>query len=94
MNKYPNILVEFTRNQRTNQRNGVVVGTSRNKIGWSLCKKGDKFDPQFGLKIAFGRIEKESVAPIPHEIKSVYENMKSRAERYFKVTAPSSEQKH
>ena len=44
---------------------GVVVAVAKNALGWSLCHKGlDKFDKEFGLKIAVGRAEKGSYAPV------------------------------
>ena len=34
---------------------GVVVAIGSGRVGWSLCKKDDRWDPEVGLVTALGR---------------------------------------
>ncbi len=52
-----NTLVQYVRN-RKNQKIGVVVATDKERLGWSLCCKTDRFDKERGLQIAIGRATK------------------------------------
>ena len=48
------MLIQYIRN-KNNQPIGVVVAVDKYKVGYSLCKKGDRFDKQRGFEIAVGR---------------------------------------
>lgn len=63
---------------------GVVVAIGPNQVGWSLCKKGDRFDKQFAVEVAQDRALKGSKAPLPHSVYNEYYAMVNRAEKYFK----------
>lgn len=74
------------------QRIGVLAVTdgyydSKNVvIGWSLCNHtaGDRFDTELGLKIAYERSAKHSIAPLPMSILPRYEAFLHRVKKYYK----------
>jgi hypothetical protein len=78
--------------RRIKNRKGQVIGVlisdvRRNDptivgVGWSLCKKGDRFNPAIGGRIAQARVDKPK--PVPHSIKSDYIQFVARSQRYFK----------
>lgn len=79
-------LIEYIKN-RNGQRIGVVIAKAdQNEIqmGWSLCKKGDKFDSERALTIAHGRAINGSVIPLPQTVSPYYLRMAPRAQKYFK----------
>lgn len=63
---------------------GVIIATGRDKIGYSLCNKKDKWNRETGKRIAFGRAEKGSTIWIPNSVKHDYDKMMIRAKKYFK----------
>ena len=79
------MLLEYIKDHK-GKRIGVVVALSADCIGWSLCKKCDKFDPKLGQRIAEGRAadRKDYSFEIPHTVKPYVEKMTERANRYFK----------
>lgn len=74
------------------QRIGVLAATNgyyddKNVvIGWSLCNftAGDRFDTELGLKIAYERSAKHSIAPLPMSILPRYEAFLHRVKKYYK----------
>jgi hypothetical protein len=78
---------KYTRNRR-GDLNGVVLATKnitgQPAYGWALCRKGDKFDKQFGLNIALNRALVGSSARVPHSIRSEFDEIQKRGVRYFK----------
>lgn len=88
-NEIKNALVQYVRD-RHNIRRGVVVAVPNTdseikfKLGFSLCKKGEDFDREMGLRIATGRAIRGRDYHIPDTIVPVYDNMVSRCERYYK----------
>jgi hypothetical protein len=75
---------------------GVVCATSNIGIGWSLCRKEDKFDKDFGIRIAEGRAKKiEKISEeiedsfinieVPPSITDQFDKMVERAEKYYKL---------
>ena len=69
---------------------GVVVSIDRNKVGWSLCNKKDRFNKERGLKIALNRAEYYGtnrnflLEEAPNSIKNEIIEMYDRSEKYFK----------
>lgn len=87
------MLVTYVRDRKNNLV-GAVVSIMENdiyKIGWSLCRKGDRFSKSKAKMIAMGRAKLDSRIPIPHSVRGKYEYMKDRASKYFK-NARSTEQ--
>ena len=83
MNKSNPMLITYIKNKK-NERIGAVVAIDAEKIGWSLCCKKDRFDRDMALSIAFGRAH-GSNAELPREIKPVFNQMRERSRRYFKI---------
>lgn len=52
-------------------------------FGYSLCKKGDKFNKEMAIKIAVARMESNTLS-IPPSIWEDFEKFYRRAESYFK----------
>jgi len=79
------MLVEYIKNSK-GKRIGVVVATSPGTIGWSLCKKCDRFNPNLGLRIAEGRANFGTNLPnnVPYTVYPYMLKMLDRAKRYFK----------
>lgn len=67
---------------------GVLVARKINDttvaVGWSLCKKPDSFNMEWGTRIAVGRAERFNPALVPHSIKSDFGEFLTRCSRYFK----------
>lgn len=71
---------------------GVVVAVDRNKIGWSLCHKDDKWDREKALKIAIGRAWSidcsDTLVKIPYRhfdnVSHIITKMLNRASIYYK----------
>lgn len=74
--------------RKNGQPKGVLVAKKINDttvaIGWSLCKKPDTFDMEWGTKIAIGRADKFNGNTIPHSIKDDFGTFAKRCSRYFK----------
>jgi len=83
--KRDTMIFEYVRNAK-GKKIGVVVALSPYQIGYSLCKKCDKFDPELGMRIARGRADfgTDCPAKIPHTIMNSVVKMQDRAKRYFK----------
>lgn len=66
---------------------GVVLATKTSdgvyRLGWSLCRKGDKFNKKFGVQIAKGRAT-AGCTEFPSSLKSDINEIEERASRYFK----------
>lgn len=77
------MIFQYVRN-RQNQRVGIVVACSKEQVGWSACKKGDRFNKERGMEIAIGRASVGSEVKPPLYVSFTLEIMKERAERYFK----------
>lgn len=76
------ILIKYKRNEH-GRRIGVVVALDRERIGFSLCNKKDKWDREKALEIALDRAE-NGFDKIPHSIYLDYYEMYNRSGRYFK----------
>lgn len=73
---------------------GVVVAIAPGIIGWSLCKKQDKFNKEKAIHIALGRalvaensftLEREKFYKnIPFSLRPLADDMKLRSEKYYK----------
>lgn len=73
------ILIKYVRNK--NKRVGLVFAT-KERVGWSLCDKYDKFNREEALKIAINRDESDT--NVPRSIKKEFEKMEGRQKAYFK----------
>lgn len=97
VNRPPHMLIEYIRDDYRNKI-GVVVALDKNKVGWSVCKVAngqqlDRFNKEFGLKVAIGRAEKQSTATIPSQYAyEAVQKMYERAERYYKVSPTEAEE--
>lgn len=81
------ILIEYYRNEN-GIRQGVVVSTGKNIVGWSLCNKKDKFEKERGIQIALARANKISeggtVKKTPFTLQPLVDKMLKRSSKYFK----------
>jgi hypothetical protein len=75
--------------KRKNQPIGCFVAVRRDDgeivIGWSLCRKGDRFNKQLAKNIALGRCMNGSYSALPFSLFHQMMDFISRAERYFKT---------
>lgn len=83
-----NILIEYTRNRR-GQLNGCVIAIGPNKVGWSLCRKGDKFTKKYAKALAYrraliGNWDAGKRETIPHLIEKIIPKMTARSLKYYK----------
>jgi hypothetical protein len=69
---------------RKRRKIGVVCAVDSHMVGWSACKKGDRFSPTKGLEIAEGRALNGSNANPPRSFSVDIDNMHDRSVRYFK----------
>lgn len=82
------MIIQYVRNKK-NDPVGVVLAeaiTNNNySIGWSKCRKGDKYSKSFGKDVAIGRLgaitHKGKV--VPRDVAKVLEVVKERARKYF-----------
>jgi hypothetical protein len=87
-------LVTYYRNKK-GEPIGIIVSKKRGNngdftIGYSQCRKSDKFSRKMGLKIAFGRCETGSfggVDAMPRNLRKMLPNFVKRCERYYKQEA-------
>ena len=69
---------------------GVIVSTERNKLGWSLCSKKDRFNKEMGKRIAINRADyygtnKANVLEeAPNSIREELLKMYDRSNKYYK----------
>lgn len=78
------ILVKFIRGRR-NHKIGCVVADGAGKVGWSLAQKGDRkrgLNRTEAIDLALSRAG--NPGDIPHSVKSEFEAMIDRSNRYFK----------
>jgi len=89
-------LIQYIRKNKT--PTGIVIATGKNKIGWSLLNKKDKWNKHIGLEIAKGRANKNvlwfnsygadlSAEENPRLFKDLLPalvKMEQRAKKYFK----------
>jgi hypothetical protein len=81
--------------QYIRNKNGQPIGClvaekqgDKYAIGFSKCRKGDKFDKKFGTEVAQRRanmlLHHDRYYEIPHSIADAYQKMSERAARLFK----------
>jgi len=93
MNKLPkNILISYHR-KKNGDPTGVLVAIPVDdngafSIGYSQCRKTDKFSKDMGLKIAVGRAEFDtsfhSLDNIPHNLRKMLPTFIKRCEKYYR----------
>jgi hypothetical protein len=84
-------LVTYKRNKNGDPV-GVLVakknqGDGSFTIGYSQCRKGDKFNKKMGLNIALGRCDNFDVKyfnSMPHSLRKILPDFIKRCERYYK----------
>jgi len=80
------MLIKYIRKGK--KKKGVVVAVPVNedkvKFGWSMCHRRDKFDKDFGKKIAIERALCNRSITAPKSIKKDLEGFIARATRYYK----------
>ena len=85
-------LISYYRDKKNNPR-GVLVAIPHGNsgdyvIGFSQCRKSDKFSKDMALKIAIGRAKDEHIETwhnAPHHIRKMLPEFVKRCERYYKV---------
>jgi hypothetical protein len=85
-------LISYSRNKKGDPI-GVLVAKKRGNngdftIGYSQCRKGDKFSKKMGLKIALGRCDTGSFGGLdsmPHNLRRNLSSFVQRCEKYYKV---------
>jgi hypothetical protein len=78
-------LVQYKRDKNRNPV-GVVVARmvdGQVRYGFSLCRKGDRFNKARALEIALGRVDAE-VTICPNSLEQTFDIVVDRAKRYFK----------
>lgn len=83
------MLVKYLRNVK-GEKVGAVVAIDRHYVGWSVCRKGEKFNQEHALDIAkvraglpLGNLNMPNRRDIPTLVQDV-NTMVSRSVRYFK----------
>jgi hypothetical protein len=81
------LLKKYIRNQH-GQRRGVIVA-NKNGTGFSLCRKGDKYNEDTAIDIAVVRANLNSengevLFEIPNSIARDFSRMEKRGKNYFK----------
>jgi len=83
-------VIQYVRNKKGIPY-GVLVGVKREgggfNLGYSLCKKGDKFSKEMALKIAIGRAVEDSwPAPhlVPRDVRKMVGDFLKRCNKYYK----------
>ena len=91
-------MFEYHRDPRRNPIGVLSAKTIDGVVhfGWSLCKKDDRFDRDFGKSLADIRCEMDINRPIlshlPHSMFDHFSNFHERAAKYFKdAEVPSYE---
>lgn len=83
-------LITYSRN-KNNEPNGVIVAIPSGlndgtfNIGYSQCRKTDKFDKKMGLSIALGRAYHISSLNMPHNLSKLLPSFITRCEKYYKI---------
>jgi hypothetical protein len=78
-------LVQYKRDKNRNPV-GVVVARKVGeevRYGFSLCRKGDRFNKARALEIALGRVNAK-VTICPNSLEQTFDIVMDRAARYFK----------
>jgi hypothetical protein len=83
-------LISYYRDKKNNPR-GVLVAILSEKtgdynIGFSQCRKSDKFSKNMALKIALGRAKDEHIETwhnVPRNIRKMLPEFVKRCERYY-----------
>lgn len=82
-------IFEYIRDSK-GRKKGVIVATSVNNIGWSMCHKNDSFDINRCFDMATGRAFyatlRQSHQNIPDSIKPQFLKFIERAHKYFTNT--------
>ena len=86
------IMLKYYTRDKNGNRNGCLIAISDGEsfaIGYSKCRKGDKFDKNLGTKIALARAEKIlsqqiDAIEIPFSMSEDFDKMSERAVRFFK----------
>ena len=87
----PGVIVEYVDDPITKQRVGVLVAKRMNertvRLGWGFAdlQKGDTFSRDFGLKVAFDRIEADRAVPFHPRFHETVTRFCERANHYFKT---------
>lgn len=82
-------LIHYVRDNKGIPR-GVMVAVKHEDgvcIGWSYCRKTDRFTKDMGLQIAIGRASlglSGGSAAVPHKIAKQLDKFLSRANKYYK----------
>ena len=78
------MLIKYVRD-RKNKPIGCVVAIDKDKLGWSLCNRRDKWNRKVAVELAKKRaIENHGIKIIPITVVSEYKIMSNRARKYFK----------
>ncbi len=85
-------LISYSRNKH-GEPTGVLVAipSGRNgdfNVGFSQCRKTDRFTKKMGLEIAIGRAKGEHIESwdhAPHNIRKMLPAFVKRCEKYYKV---------
>lgn len=80
------MLIKYIRRGK-NRKKGVLVAVpvdNKVKFGWSLCHRKDRFNKDFGKKIAIERALCDRQVKLPDSIKDSMNMFVSRATRYYK----------
>lgn len=81
-------VIKYLRDKNRNPY-GVLVGVKNDDgkvtVKFSLCRKGDKFNKNLGLQIAFRRAEKHCRAPLPRAFRGEIIPFENRVLKYFKI---------
>lgn len=83
------LLVKYVRNKKGHPI-GVVVAIDKNKIGWSMCHKDDKWNKEFGKNIAVNRAWEgltlsKNIEKAPLVMSDAITEMYTRANKYYTV---------
>ena len=80
------MLIKYIRKGKR-QKKGVLVAVpvdGQVRLGWSLCHKRDKFNKEFGKKIAISRALCGKQVKMPPSLKDEMNMFVIRASRYYK----------
>lgn len=80
------MLIKYIRRGK-NRKKGVLVAVpvdNKVKFGWSLCHRKNRFNKDFGKKIAIERALCDRQVKLPDSIKDSMNMFVSRATRYYK----------
>lgn len=82
-------VVQYVRNKKKPHGALVAIKTSDGfRIGYSLCRKGDRFKKKMAVQIAIGRAthsHAEASQDLPREIKKMMPLFAERCRKYYKT---------